>query len=154
MSKSYLSSVILLVLFGWAMVSFYDTQLKFANILKQPEPPWEITFNLLPPVLAIFVGIIIAISVYRRERDKKGAIVKALFLPQTFQEADEREREITQKATRSAYISMWISAPILAGLMLVYPYIIDVLPYYPIIIFMALPLVQLITYIISWKKNY
>lgn len=154
MNRSYISSLILLVLFSWAMISFYDTQLQFANILKGSEPPWEVTLNILPPVLAILVGIIIAISEYYRNRDKKGILVKILFLPPTFQEADEREREITQKATRSAYISMWIAAPILAGFMLLYPLIIDQVPYYPIVIFMLLPFIQSITYIISWKRNY
>lgn len=154
MSRNSVSSVLVLVLFTLGMVSFYDSHLQFAKIVKNPEPPWEFTLNLLPPVLAISLGIIIAISAYRRERHKKGALVRILFLPQNFQENDEREKEITAKATRSAYISMWIAAPILAALMLGYPYISDFVPYYPLIILMLLPLIQLITYIVSWKKNY
>src|SRR5690625_1710062 len=154
MIKRYVSSVLYLVLFVWAMVSFYDSQLQFAEIIKDPEPPWEITINMLPVILALILRVYMMISIFRREKNKKGALIKALFLPQTFEEEDEREKEITAKATRTAYLSMWVAAPMLAALLLIYPHIIDKFPYYPMIILLLLPLVQLITYIISWHKNY
>jgi|SRR5690625_1682660 len=154
MKKRYISSILLLIFFGWAMVNFYDFQLQFAEIVRDPEPPWELTINILPMVLTFILGLYIMISIFRRKRNKKGALKKALFLPQTFEEEDEREKEITAKATRTAYLSMWVAAPMLAALLLIYPHIIDKFPYYPMIILLLLPLVQLITYIISWHKNY
>src|SRR5699024_6887434 len=133
LNKRYISSVILLILFGWAMISFYDMQIQFAGIVKDSEPPWELTLNFLPIALTIIVGTIISIFVSRKEPNKKGATIKALYLPQPFKEDDELEKEITAKATRASYISMWIVAPILAAFILVYPFIIDAVPYYPMI---------------------
>src|SRR5690625_2496493 len=108
MKKRYISSILLLIFFGWAMVNFYDFQLQFAEIVRDPEPPWEITINMLPVILVLILGVYMMISIFRREKNKKGALIKALFLPQTFEEEDEREKEITAKATRTAYLSMWV----------------------------------------------
>src|SRR5690625_3641695 len=114
MKKRYISSILLLIFFGWAMVNFYDFQLQFAEIIKDPEPPWEITINILPMVLTFILGLYIMISIFRRKKNQKGALKNALFLPHTFEEEDEREKEITAKATRTAYLSMWVAAPMLA----------------------------------------
>jgi hypothetical protein len=74
-------------------------------------------------------------------------------LPPEFEESDEREQLITAKACRSSYIVMWFATPIAAGLLVIYPMIQDLIPYYPIIILLLLPVVQIISYFFSIHKN-
>ena len=74
-------------------------------------------------------------------------------LPSEFEESDEREQLITAKACRSAYIAMWFTVPIAAGLLIFYPIIQDTIPYYPIMILLLLPVVQMISYFYTLHKN-
>lgn len=146
-------NIVIVILFGWVLVSFYDMQMQFAEVLKDPEPPWEITGNILP--LLIFFIICTPVSIYLliRGKRKHKSLRKAFMLPPELEEADEREQLLTAKACRSSYIAMWYVAPIAAGLLLIYPLIQETIPYYPIIILLLIPLVQMISYFYSLNKN-
>ena len=59
MKKIFLSAslnIVTLFLFGWALVAFYDGYMQFADIVKDPEPPWEVSVNMLPSI-ATFGGL-------------------------------------------------------------------------------------------------
>ena len=154
MNQKFLMSVGILVLFGWAMVAFYYAQMDFAEVIKNPEPPWTVTFNVTPVFAALVFGGILTALLFKKSKKKNKSFAKALFLPPEFEESDEREQEITAKACRASYVTMWYAFPILTSLMLVYPLISETIPYYPVIIIMLLPLVQSIAYFLSWKKHY
>lgn len=154
MLRSVFTSIVVIGLFGWAMVSMYDSQMQFAEIMKDPEPPWEMTIDLLPGAALVVIGGGLSFLAYLRERKKRKSWLKAIFLPMEFEEGDEREVIITGKATRAAYISMWIAAPVITALLLFYPFISHNVPYYPIIIFLLLPVIQVVTYAVTWRKHY
>lgn len=164
MGRKVIFSIVLLILFGFCIASLYDFQMQFAEIvLNDIEPPWEITMSIVPMVLLLVIGGGLSILVYRYDK-KKGKYdgdkqkwwswTKASFLPPEFEESDEREKMITAKATRAAYASMWIAAPALTALLLLYPFIAEKFPYYPIIIILLLPITQIITYGVAWKRHY
>ena len=56
---SMLLSLLMLVLIGFAIFSVYDFTLQFSEIVRNPEPPWEVTMNVIPLFLLLIFGIII-----------------------------------------------------------------------------------------------
>ena len=156
MKKIFLSAslnIVTVFLFGWALVAFYDGYMQFADIMKDPEPPWEVSVNMLPLLLLLVICLPISIYLLARGKRKHKSIWKAFMLPPEFEESDEREQMLTAKACRSSYIVMWFTVPIAAGLLVFYPLIQDIVPYYPIIILLLLPVVQMISYFYSLYKN-
>ncbi|MBT2679321.1 hypothetical protein J7E38_09925 [Bacillus sp. ISL-35] len=154
MNQKFLMTIGIFVLFGWAMIAFYYAQMDFAEVIKNPEPPWTVTINATPVFAALVFGGILTAILFMKSKKKNKSIAKALFLPPEFEETDEREQEITAKACRASYVTMWYAFPILTALMLLYPLISQTVPYYPIIIVMLYPIVQSIAYFLSWRKYY
>ncbi|WP_173917731.1 hypothetical protein [Halobacillus sp. Marseille-Q1614] len=152
--KNALISITLIVLFGWALVPLYSAQIQFAEIIHDPNPPWEITIPVLPILFFLLIGGILTAMAYKKNKKKHGSWKQAALLPPELEESDERERFLTGKACRSSYVAMWYISPIAAALLLLYPFVIETMPYYPIIILLLIPLVQTLVYFMSWKKNY
>ncbi|KUP09557.1 membrane protein [Bacillus coahuilensis m2-6] len=145
-------SALTLGLFAWAMVEMYDAFTQFAKVVKSSTPTFMIEINLIPLVAFIVIGGILSYISYSKKQNKFWS--KSLLLPPELEETDEREKQITSLACRASYISMWYSFPIVTALLVLYPFIIDQVPYYPILLFLLLPLTQMISYLVSWKKNY
>ncbi|MFS0883432.1 hypothetical protein [Metabacillus niabensis] len=154
MVQKFLLSVGILVLFGWAMIAFYHVQMDFAEVIKNPEPPWTVTLNATPVAATLVIGGIITVILIMKSKKKHKSLAKAFFLPPNFEESDEREREITAKACRASFVTMWYAFPVITALLLIYPFISEKLPYYPIILILLLPLIQSFAYFLSWKKHY
>ena len=154
MNQKFLFSIGSIFFFGWAMIAFYYAQMDFAQIIKNPEPPWSVTMNMTPVFAALLFGGIMTAILIKKSKKKNKSFAKLFFLPPEFEESDEREQEITAKACRASYVTMWYTFPVLTALMLIYPLISETIPYYPVIIIMLLPLVQSIAYFLSWKKHY
>ncbi|MCM3122847.1 MULTISPECIES: hypothetical protein [unclassified Mesobacillus] len=154
MNQKFLMSIGIFVLFGWGMIALYYAQMDFAEVIKNPEPPWTVTINATPVFAALVFGGILSAILFRKSKKKNKSFAKAFFLPPEFEESDEREQEITAKACRASYVMMWYAFPVLTALMLFYPFISETVPYYPIIIVMLFPFVQSIAYFLSWRKHY
>ncbi|MGN7299705.1 hypothetical protein [Ferdinandcohnia sp. SAFN-114] len=153
--RNVVYSIVSIMLMGWALSSMYYAQMDFAKIVKtNQEPPWTIEINTLPILIAIVVGTLFTVFTYPKLKKKRKSWKNVFLLPIEFEEGDEREKELTGKACRTSYISMWYTFPIISALFLLYPFISDNVPYYPIILFLLYPLIQIIAYFISWKKNY
>ncbi|WHX42726.1 hypothetical protein QNH36_11600 [Mesobacillus sp. AQ2] len=154
MNQKFLMSIGIFVLFGWGMIALYYAQMDFAEVIKNPEPPWTVTINATPVFAALVFGGILSAILFRKSKKKNKSFAKAFFLPPEFEESDEREQEITAKACRASYVMMWYAFPVLTALMLFYPFISETVPYYPVIIVMLFPFVQSIAYFLSWRKHY
>ncbi|WP_234987253.1 hypothetical protein [Bacillus sinesaloumensis] len=153
--RNVLYSIISIALMGWALSTIYYAYMGFATIVKtNPEPPWMIEINMLPVFISIIVGIIFAAITYPQLKKKRKSWKNVFLLPIEFEEGDEREKELTGKACRSSYIIMWKTFPIITSLFFLYPFISDTVPYYPIILLLLYPLIQVTAYFVSWKKNY
>lgn len=154
MLRRIFTLIIIIALFGWGMVSLYDVQMQFAEVLKNPEQSWEVTFDLIPIAACVIVGGALSFPFYLRARKEGRSWFKIMFLPHEFKEDDEREAAITAKATKASYSSMVIATPFVTSLLLFYPHISSQVPYYPIIVCLLLPIIQMITYGITWRKHY
>lgn len=72
---------------------------------------------------------------------------------QELKENDEREKLLTAKACRNAYISIMFTFPILAICMIAYPFVSDYFPAYLIVVLILFPLTQMTVYYLSLKKG-
>ncbi|MFD3448412.1 hypothetical protein ACFDTO_27840 [Microbacteriaceae bacterium 4G12] len=147
--RSYIVNVLYLGLVGWAVVALYSFVAQCAAILKHPEPPWEASMNIMPLFLLILVGLLFT---YMNRKNKKNKLTYWMF-PLFFPEADEREKMITAKACRSAFIATWISIPICACILPVYPFLNDYLPEYPIYLLLFVVFLQVTTFYVSLYRN-
>ncbi len=145
---------ILLILFGWVMIAFYNASIDIAEFSNNTKRGIMFEMNLTPFIAFLCIGGLLTFITYGRKKKNNEALKKALLLPDEFEENDEREKQITAQACRSAYISMWYAVPLLTILLLFYPFISEKIPYYPIMVILLFPLTQSITFLISWKKNY
>jgi Na+/H+ antiporter NhaC len=136
------------------MIAFYNASIDIEEFFKNTKRDYMFELNLVPFIAFLCIGGFLSFISYRTKKNKNKALAKALLLPDEFEENDEREKQITAQACRSAYISMWYAFPLLTILLLFYPFISERVPYYPLIVLLLLPLTQSITYLISWKKNY
>ncbi|MEH7238880.1 hypothetical protein [Bacillus sp. JJ1562] len=153
--RNVMFSIVMLVLFGWGLTSMYFAQMDFADIVKNnTQPPWFIEINMLPIFATILIGGVFTVITYPKLKHKRKSWKNVFLLPSEFEEGDEREKELTGKACRASYISMWFTFPIIAALFLLFPFISDTVPYYPIILLLLYPLIQIIVYFITWKRNY
>ncbi|WP_408007395.1 hypothetical protein ACJROX_22295 [Pseudalkalibacillus sp. A8] len=152
--RNAIMTTIVIILFGWGMIVLYEAQIQFAEIVKNPEPPWEVTISAIPILAVIVIGGILTFVSYKVNKKKYQSWKKALLLPPELEEADEREQYITGQACRNSYFAMWFGTPLITALMLFYPFVSDTLPYYPMLIILVMPLIQIFTYVISVRRSY
>lgn len=153
MRKPFITMILSLVtigLAGWCLISLYNTLTQFSNVLTNPEPPWEITFYIIPFVLLILFGGVLSIIYTRQKKYKQKSSL--LLFPFEFSEEDEREKQISGEACRKAFISTWVTAPLAATLLVFYPLIQDRIAFYPILLILIIPVVQILTYYMYIRK--
>lgn len=147
---SMILSLVSLALMGWALGALYDVYVQFSDIIKDPTPPWEINVSVLP--LFIFLIYSLIMFFLYRQKKKRGEKISTWLFPLQFSERDEREREISGEACRKAFISCWIATPIVAGLLAFYPLFEEQFHYFPILVVLIIPAIQIITYFVNIRR--
>ncbi|GAK13516.1 hypothetical protein [Geomicrobium sp. JCM 19039] len=143
-------SFVTLFLFGWSLVAIFNFVHEFVGSIQQPSLAASASLDLMPIVLiSIFAAIQFFIA-----RAKKIPYRKSVWLPAEIEETDEREKTITQKASRASYVSMYYAVPLAGALITLYPLVMTTMPYFPVLIVMLIPLVQVIVYAITWNRAY
>lgn len=135
---------------GWCLGSLYNTQVQFSHVLKNPEPPWEISFYIMPFIFFILFVIILLLIYIRRKKYKQKS--SFLLFPFEFSEEDEREKQVSGEACRRAFISTWVAAPIAAALLAFYPLFQEKFIHFPLLLILLIPTVQIITYYLHIRK--
>ena len=153
MKKPFVSmvlSLLMLVLIGFTIFSLYDFTLQFSEIVSNPEPPWESSMNVIPLFLLLIFGIIITFIAWRKKKNKEK--ISYWLFPFEFLEEDEREQQISGEACRKAFTTTWVTAPLAATLFAAYPLFQEKMTYFPIILILLIPTVQIITYYLHIRK--
>ncbi|WP_181350366.1 hypothetical protein [Thalassobacillus sp. CUG 92003] len=145
------ASTTFIVLFGWSMIAMFDGFVQLADAFHNPQSSLGITITVTPILAALVVIGVLSTMTFLKKRKTHHSWTKAFFLPPELEEADERERHITGEACRNAYIAMWYGFPLVTVLMFVYPFVSELIPYYPIMVLLLLPLIQSLVFFISWK---
>lgn len=151
--RSYWLNALVIVLFGWTLISFFSAGEQIVELANNPEPPWEIEIFALPSILLLLLCAVFIVLDVKMKRQEGRGVFRTLFLPTEFREDDERERMVTAKACRASYVSMMIAGPLLAAIMTFYPLIKEIIPYFPVIVIMLLLFVQITAYHISLRRN-
>ncbi|WLR44095.1 hypothetical protein LC087_08370 [Bacillus carboniphilus] len=142
-------TIIMLMLFGWQLIYFYNANIDIVHFIKNDSTDsFMFEINMIPTLLLILT--VAGYYFFIKDARKNFFRIK----PDEFEEKDEREKQITSQACRTSYVSMMYASPIICGLFVFYPFISDLIPYYPILVFLLLPLTQIITYLISWRRSY
>ncbi|WP_100010287.1 DUF3169 family protein [Lentibacillus sediminis] len=148
----YWLSLVVMLLAVWAFVPLYSFANQFADGVKNGGSIY-IEVSLTPLLIFFVIGGGISILLYRFNRKKNKGLLSSLFAPGEFSEEDEREKMITARACRRVYMSMIPVFGVMLILMMAYPFLIDIIPYYPILVVFILPLAQLTVYYLSVRKQ-
>ncbi|SMO71967.1 hypothetical protein [Melghirimyces algeriensis] len=151
-SKIYLLNVIIVGLFGWAMVTYYDAAEEIKTWINDSSVQ-GFSLNILPTILVLLVAGIAVAVVTRKQRKQGKGWKEALFLPAELKESDEREKMITAKACRNAYVSTMIAFPFLTIGMAAQPLVSDYFAAYPVVVFLLFPFIQMTAYYLTLKKG-
>ena len=107
----------------------------------------DVKFNLWPFIVSILLMLLqIILSVKLKPRKRADILLKF----GEFQEADERELIITNKATRASHVTFTLSAMIAMLIMVLSTNYIYLHPAFPIYLFAATIVASSIAYAIAW----
>lgn len=153
----YVYTVLALILIGWQVGAYLDTFVQVNQIVKENPEEWFFYMNIAPLIwlglLTIILYIYLSYDNKKKGLKKRGRFLRRTFLPEELVENDEREQMITGRACRNAYIAMWVAMPFLAISLAFYPFVQSFLPYFPIIVFMCLPLTMITTFHVTiWRR--
>ncbi len=151
LSFVYLMNLVILGLFGWAMVTYFNAASQFKTIISGDGN--EVSINLLPILLTILITGIIGFIFTRSKRRKNKGWKEALLLPSELCEDDEREKALTAHACRNAYIAMMFVTPFLIAGMTFQPVISHYFSAYPILLLLLLPFVQVSVFYFSLRRK-
>ena len=149
------SSIATVILFGWTLVELYGMSSVLADMVGDTEATsWSAEANMLPLFGLLLLGLVMLIVHRWQKRKNHLGYKKSTWLPTEIEESDEREKDVTAKACRASYISLFYSFPVIAALMLLYPFVVETIPYYPVLIILLLPISQILVYAITWQVKY
>lgn len=149
------SKILITIVFAFAMdVAFREIWLmdKFDRAWAESVyQPVDVELNLmLFAVCFILVLSYMMLSKKLKPRKKTELLLKFGEL----QEADERERFITNKASRTAYMAASTSGVVAMILMVFSTTIIYRFPSYPIYVFALLVIISTVAYAITWRQEF
>ena len=151
LSVIYMMNVIVLGLFGWAMVTYYDAASQFQSLMSGNGD--ELIINITPILITLLIVSIIGFMITRNKRRNNKGWKEALLLPSELCEDDEREKTLTAHACRNAYIAMMFTSPLLIAAMTLQPVVSKQLPAYPILVLLFLPFVQISVFYFSLRRK-
>lgn len=154
MKKLYMSlglSVLMISIMTAALLQFVSVNSQIADALHEPKGQgYFFYFNLSPfLLLCLFLLVLSGIYFFLRRR----TTVDWTF-PLLFPDADERERQLVREACQRSYRVLWALYPIGALLLVFYPLLLKVLPGFPVLLFMAFPLLQVVIFFFFARKIY
>ncbi|MBK5449358.1 RNA polymerase [Bacillus sp. TH22] len=140
---SYIINLFYSVLACWAFVEFYDFYIQFADIIKNES---------LTPVVLLFIVAIILVF-FKRLHKKKYKKSSLRLYPLLFPQEDEHEKDITDRACRTTFVSLWFVLPCALGLLIFTPVANLYIPAYPLYVVYLIYLTQVTVFHISLYKN-
>ncbi|WP_369899571.1 DUF2178 domain-containing protein [Bacillus manliponensis] len=148
---SYAVSVMYTCLVAWAFIELFYGYMDFANILRTKQETFEVSINIAPIFYLMILGIVF-FSIYKVQKKKHKKLSFWMF-PLLFPQEDEREKMITEKACRTAFISLWFVLPIAAGLLILSPIINLYIPAYPMYVVFLIVFIQMTIFHVSLYRN-
>lgn len=106
-------NVLIMALACWVFIELYYGIIELANIINAKKVAFEVSLNITPVLFLLVIGIIITIF-YKIQKKKYNAL-SYLMYPLLFPLDDKREKLITERACRTAFVSLWYVLIIVVG---------------------------------------
>lgn len=113
----------------------------------------SVTMNPIPWILLFAFAIPWMVYSFKTRDRSKSFHVFAMDMTE-FQESDEREVQITRSATKSAYKSVGIAVPLLIVAMILNPFLLDIMPAYPVYLLVSAIIIPTLVYGVVWIREY
>ena len=107
--------------------------------------------SLTPVVLLFIVAIILAF--FKRLHKKKYKRSSLQLYPLLFPQEDEREKDITDRACRTTFVSLWFVLPCALGLLIFTPVANLYISAYPLYVMYLIYLIQMTVFHVSLYRN-
>ncbi|NBJ68275.1 MULTISPECIES: hypothetical protein [Clostridia] len=147
----YWISIFGFLLTAWGFIPLYSFASQVAYMIKNDGT--QASVNITPTIIFLFISTGFGLLLYRHNSKKHKNISLKLLMPVEFSEQDEREKIITANACRKVYLFMPFVFGFTLFLMLLYPFIDDVIPFYPMLLLFVYPIAQITIYYLSIRKQ-
>ncbi|PGU77913.1 DUF2178 domain-containing protein [Bacillus cereus] len=148
---SYVINVLIMALACWVFIELYYGIIELANIIEAKKVAFEVSLNITPVLFLLVIGIVITIF-YKIQRKKYNAL-SYLMYPLLFPLEDEREKLITERACRTAFVSVWYVLIIAIGFLVLSPIFNMYIPGYPLYIVFSVFFIQMTIFYLSLYRN-
>ncbi|WP_077301857.1 hypothetical protein [Virgibacillus pantothenticus] len=151
MKSIYWISIFGLLIAAWGFIPLYSFASQVAGVVKNEST--QAFVNITPTIIFLLIATGFGILLYRHNSKKHKHIFLKLFMPEEFSEQDEREKMITANACRKVYLFMPFVFGFMLILMFLYPFIDDLIPFYPMLLLFVYPIAQITIYYLSIRKQ-
>lgn len=148
---SYVINVLIMALTGWVFIELYYGIIEFANIIEAKKVSFEVSLNITPVLFLLVIGIVMTV-IYKMQKKKYNAL-SYLMYPLLFPLEDEREKLITERACRTAFVSLWYMLIFAVGFLVLSPVFNIYIPGYPLYIVFSVFFIQMTVFYISLYRN-
>ncbi|MEB9674021.1 MULTISPECIES: DUF2178 domain-containing protein [Bacillus cereus group] len=148
---SYVINVFIMALACWAFIEFYYGIIELSNIIEAKKVPFEVSLNITPVLFLLVIGIVM--TVFYKMQKKKHKVLSYLMYPLLFPLEDEREKLITERACRTAFVSLWYVLIFAAGFLVLSPIFSIYIPGYPLYILFIVFFIQMTVFYLSLYRN-
>ncbi|MDT3498343.1 DUF2178 domain-containing protein [Bacillus toyonensis] len=148
---SYVINVLIMALACWAFIELYYGIIELANIIEAKKVPFEVSLNITPVLFLVVIGIVM--TVFYKIQKKKYKNLSYLMYPLLFPLEDEREKLITERACRTAFVSLWYVLIFAVGFLVLSPIFNIFIPAYPLYILFSVFFIQMTVFYISLYRN-
>ncbi|HEK9101145.1 DUF2178 domain-containing protein [Bacillus cereus] len=148
---SYVVNVLFIGLASWTFIELYYAVIELANVIQNEQVPFEITINIVPLLLLLIATVIS--NIFYNVQKKKYKKLSFWMFPLLFPQEDEREEELTGKAFRTTFVSLWYVLPCAIGLLTFSPVVHLYVPGYPLYIIFFIFFIQMMIFHVSLYRN-
>ncbi|PGA93043.1 DUF2178 domain-containing protein [Bacillus wiedmannii] len=148
---SYVINVLIMTLTCWVFIELYYGIIEFANIIEAKKVSFEVSLNITPVLFLLVIGTVM--TVFYKMQKKKYNALSYLMYPLLFPLEDEREKLITERACRTAFVSLWYMLIFAVGFLVLSPVFNIYIPGYPLYIVFSVFFIQMTVFYISLYRN-
>ncbi|PPA70758.1 hypothetical protein [Jeotgalibacillus proteolyticus] len=139
-----------LVCVGWFSTALYLGNESFAAFVFGETEEFFLSLPLTPLVVMLIIAVV-SYFLLKKFSGRKVSF-KATLLPPEFSEQDEREKEITARACRNAYVSLTYAVPAVIIILAFEPVFNRLIPASALWILLLIPIVQFSSYYFTIRK--
>ncbi|KAB2446252.1 DUF2178 domain-containing protein [Bacillus thuringiensis] len=148
---SYVINVLIMALTCWGFIELYYGIIELANIIEAKKVSFEVSLNITPVLFLLVIGTVVTVF-YKMQKKKYNALLYLMY-PLLFPLEDEREKLITERACRTAFVSLWYVLIFAVGFLVLSPIFNIYIPGYPLYIVFSVFFIQMTVFYLTLYRN-